>query len=110
MYLNFNVLNNEVFETGCDDKLLEIAERAVVRNKALAAEGKQPCVGIIWAPDDFWKMEIAERGAYLDGLKRSGVDILMDEEKKEDGTWDLRSFKIVLGIDMARIEQIGRRL
>lgn len=21
MYLNFNVLNNEVFETGCDDKM-----------------------------------------------------------------------------------------
>lgn len=39
MYLNFNVLNNEVFETGCDDKLLEVAERAVVRNKGLAAEG-----------------------------------------------------------------------
>ena len=110
MYLNFNVLNNEVFETGCDDKMLKIAERAVVRNKALAAEGKQPCVGTIWAPDDFWKMEIAERGAYLEGLKRSGVDILMSDwgykgwkaKKKEDGTWGLRSFKIMLGIDMAR--------
>lgn len=53
MYLNFNILNNEVFETGCDDKLLEVAERAVVRNKGFAAEGKQPCVGTIWAPDDF---------------------------------------------------------
>ena len=52
MYLNFNVLNNEVFETGCDDKLLEIAEKAAVRNKGFAAEGKQPCVGTIWAPDD----------------------------------------------------------
>ena len=106
MYLNFNVLNNEVFEMGNDDKLLEIAERAVVRNKGFAAEGKQPCVGTIWAPNDFWKMEIAEREAYLDGLKRSGVDILMDEDwkakKKEDGTWGLRSFKIVLGIDIAR--------
>ena len=95
MYLNFNVLNNEVFETGCDDKVLEIAERAVVRNKGFAAEGKQPCVGTIWVPDDFWKIEIAERGAYLDELKRSGVDILMDEgwkaKKKEDGTWGLRS-------------------
>lgn len=72
MYLNFNVLNNEVFETGCDDKLLEVAER----------------------------------GAYLEGLKRLGVDVLMDEgwkaKKKEDGTWGLRSFKVVLGIDMAR--------
>lgn len=72
LYLNFNILNNEVFETGCDDKLLEVAER----------------------------------GAYLDRLKRLGVDVLMDEgwkaKKKEDGTWDLRSFKIVLGIDMAR--------
>lgn len=44
MYLNFNVLNNEVFETGCDDKLLEIAKR----------------------------------GAYLEGLKRLGVDVLME--------------------------------
>lgn len=106
MYLNFNVLNNEVFETGCDDKLLEVAERAVVRNKGFAAEGKQPCVGTIWVSDDFWKMEIAERGAYLEVLKRLGVDILMDEgwkaKKKEDSTWDLRSSKIVLGIDMAR--------
>lgn len=48
MYLNFNILNNEVFETGCDDKLLE-----VVRNKGFAVEDKQPCVGTIWAPDDF---------------------------------------------------------
>ena len=106
LYLNFNVLNNEVFEIGNDDKLLEVAERAVVRNKGFAAEGKQPCVGTIWAPDDFWKMEIAERGAYLEWVKRLGVDVLMDEswkaKKKEDGTWGLRSFKIVLGIDMAR--------
>ena len=71
LYLNFNVLNNEVFEIGNDDKLLEVAER----------------------------------GAYLDGLKRLGVDILDESwkaKKKEDGTWGLRSFKIVLGIDMAR--------
>lgn len=91
---------------GIDDKLLEVAERAVVRNKGIAAEGKQPYVGIIWAPDDFWKWEIAERGAYLDGLKRLGVDVLVDEgwkaKKKEDGTWGLSSYKIVLGIDMAR--------
>ena len=43
---------------------------------------------------------------HKDGLKRLGVDVLMDEgwkaKKKEDDTWDLRSFKIVLGIDMAR--------
>lgn len=95
-----------MFEMGIDDKLLEVAERAVVRNKGIAAEGKQPYVGTIWAPDDFWKWEIAERGAYLDGLKRLGVDVLMDEgwkaKKKEDGTWGLSSYKIVLGIDMAR--------
>jgi hypothetical protein len=62
LYLNFNVLNNEVFETGCDDKLLEIAER----------------------------------GAYLDGLKRLGVVILMSDwadedwkaKKKNDGNWE----------------------
>ena len=47
LYLNFNVLNNEIFEIGNDDKMLEIAERAVVRNKGFAAEGKQPCVGTI---------------------------------------------------------------
>lgn len=96
LYLNFNILNNEVFETGCDDKLLEVAERAVVRNKGFAVEGKQPCVGTIQAPDDFWKMEIAERGAYLDGLKRLGVVILMSDwadegwkaKKKNDGNWE----------------------
>ena len=52
MYLNFNVLNNEVFEIRNDDKLLEVAERAVVRNKGFAAEGKQPYVGTIWVTDD----------------------------------------------------------
>ena len=93
LYLNFNVLDNEVFEIGNDDKLLEVAERAVVRNKGFAAEGKQPCVGTIWAPDDFWKMEIAERGTYLEGLKRLEVNNLMSDwrdnrwkaKKKEDG-------------------------
>lgn len=79
LYLNFNILNNEVFETGNDDKLLEIAERAVVRNKGFAAEGKQPCMGTIWVPDDFWKMEIAKRGAYLERVKRLGVNILMSD-------------------------------
>lgn len=91
---------------GIDDKLLEIAERAVIRNKGLAVNGEQPYVGTIWAPDDFWKMEITERGASLEGLKRLGVDVLMNEgwkaKKKENGTWDLSSYKIVLGIDMAR--------
>lgn len=97
LYLNFNILNNEVFEMGIDDKLLEVAEKAVVRNKELAAKGKQPYVGTIWAPDDFWKMEITERGAYLDGLKRLGVDVLMSDwgdegwkaKKKDDGRWKL---------------------
>ena len=79
LYLNFNVLNNEVFETGRDDKLLEVAERAVVRNKGFAADGKQPCVGTIWVPDDFWKIEMAKRGAYLEWVKRLGVDILMSD-------------------------------
>lgn len=90
---------------GIDDKLLDIEERASVRNKGFVAEGKQPCVSTIWVPDDFWKWEMAKRGAYLEGLKRLGVDVLVDEgqkaKKKEDGTWDLRSYKIVLGIDMA---------
>ena len=52
LYLNFN----EVLEMGNDDKLLEVAERVVIRNKGFAAEGKQLYVGTIWAPDDFWKM------------------------------------------------------
>ena len=68
LYLNFN----EVFETGRDDKLLEVAERAVVRNKGFAADGKQPCVGTIWVPDDFWKIEMAKRGAYLGWVKKIG--------------------------------------
>lgn len=59
---NFNVLNNKVFETGCD----EVAERAAVRNKGFAAEGKQPCVGTIWVLDDEgWKAK-----------------------KKDDGNWE----------------------
>ena len=102
MYLNFNVLNNEVFETGRDDKLLEIIERAVVRNKGFAAEGKQPCVGTIWAPNDFWKMEIVKREAYLEWEKKLGVDILMSDlgdegwkaRKKSDGNWEFREFDI----------------
>lgn len=72
MYLNFNILNNEVFKMGTDDKLLEIAERAVVRNKRLVAEGKQPHVGTIWAPEDFWKMEIAEKRGVLGGVEEIG--------------------------------------
>ena len=96
LYLNFNVLDNEVFAIGSDDKLLEVAERAVVRNKGFAVEGKQPCVGTIWVPDDFWKMEIAERGTYLEWVKRLGVDILMSDwgdkgwkaRKKNDGNWE----------------------
>ena len=48
LYLNFN----EVFEMGNDDKLLEVAERVVIRNKGFTAEDKQLCVSTIWAPDD----------------------------------------------------------
>ena len=100
LYLNFNVLNNEVFEMGIDDKLLEIAERAVVRNKGFAAEGKQPCVGTIWVPDTFWKMEMAERGAYLEWEKKLGVGVLMSDwgdkgwkaRKKNDGNWEFKEF------------------
>ena len=100
MYLNFNVLNNEVFEMGCDDKLLEIAERASVRNKGFAAEGKKPCVGTIWAPEIFWRMGVADRSAFLEWVKEMGVDVLMNDwgdkgwkvKKKEDGTWEVREF------------------
>ena len=96
LYLNFNVLNNEVFEMENDDKLLEVVKRAVVRNKEFAMEGKQPCVGTIWVPDDFWKIEMAKRGTYLEWVKRLGVDILMSDwgdegwkaRKKNDGNWE----------------------
>lgn len=102
MYLNFNVLNNEVFEMGCDDKLLEIEERASVRNKGFA-EGKKPCVGTIWAPEIFWRMEMADRSAFLEWVKEMGVDILMGDKgwkvkKRKDGTWERREYEIDSGI------------
>lgn len=84
---------------------------AVSMNKENNEKGEHNFIGMTFAPEEAWLwddklLEVAERGAYLDGLKRLGVDVLMDEswkaKKKEDGTWDLRSFKIVLGIDMAR--------
>ena len=85
---------------GCDDKLLEVAERASVRNKGFLAEGKNPCVGTIWAPEIFEKMEMADRSAFLEWVKEMGVDVLMDDwgdkgwkvKKKEDGTWEVREF------------------
>lgn len=85
---------------GCDDKLLEIAERASVRNKGFAAEGKKPCVGTIWAPEIFWRMGVADRSAFLEWVKEMGVDVLMNDwgdkgwkvKKKEDGTWEVREF------------------
>ena len=36
LYLNFNVLNNEVFETGRDDKMIAVLQRCIVRNENLA--------------------------------------------------------------------------
>ena len=84
---------------GCDDKLLEIAERASVRNKGFAAEGKQPCVGTIWAPEIFWRMSIADRSAFLEWVKEMGVDVLIDDEgwkakKEKDGMWEKTEYKI----------------
>ena len=103
MYLNFNVLNNEVFEMGCDDKLLEIEERASVRNKGFAAEGKKPCVGTVWVPDIFGKMGIADRSAFLEWVKEMGVDVLMGDKgwkvkKRKDGMWERREYEIDSGI------------
>lgn len=88
---------------GCDDKLLEIEERASVRNKGFAAEGKQPCVGTIWAPEIFWRMGIADRSAFLEWVKEMGVDVLMEDEgwkvkKRKDGIWERREYKIDSGI------------
>lgn len=82
---------------GCDDKLLEIAERASMRNKGIAAEDKKPCVGTIWAPEIFWRMEIADRSAFLEWVKEMGVDVLMGDKgwkvkKRKDGTWEVREF------------------
>lgn len=103
MYLNFNIFNNEVFEMGIDDKLLEVAKRAVVRNRELAAEGEQPCVGTIWVPDDFWKWEIAERSAFLEWVKEMGIDVLIGNngwkiKKRKDRTWERREYKIDSGV------------
>ena len=94
LYLNFNVLNNEVFEIGSDDKLLEVAERAIVRNKGFVAEGKQLCMGTIWVPDDFWKMEIAERGAYLEESYEQGY-FRYTELKIEFGKFFVQAKRIV---------------
>lgn len=86
---------------GCDDKLLEIAERASVRNKGIAAEGKQPCVGTIWAPDELYGWETEKQLKYLEMMKEwKGIDILMNDwgdegwkaRKKSDGTWEVREF------------------
>ncbi len=86
---------------GCDDELLEIAERASVRNKGIAAEGKKPCVGTIWASDDFSWWETEKRLEYLEIMKEwKGIDILMSDwgdegwkvRKKSDGTWEVREY------------------
>ena len=84
---------------GCDDKLLEIEERASVRNKGFATEGKQPCVGTIWAPEIFWRMSIADRSAFLGWVKEMGVDVLMGDKgwkvkKRKDGMWERREYEI----------------
>ena len=52
MYLNFNVLNNEVFETGCDDKMIAVLQRCILRNENLADENKQP-----WKGDNGWEFK-----------------------------------------------------
>lgn len=99
MYLNFNVLNNEVFESAADDMLLETAERASVRNKEIAAEGRRPYVGTAWVPDIFERMGMADRSAFLEWVKEMGIDILMSDKgwkvkKRKDGTWERREYEI----------------
>ena len=99
MYLNFNVLNNEVFEFAADDALLEMAKRASTRNKGFAAEGKKPCVGTIWAPENFGRMGVADRSAFLEWVKERGIDVLMGDKgwkvkKRKDGMWERREYKI----------------
>lgn len=84
---------------GCDDKLLEVAERASARNKGFAAEGKKPCVGTIWAPEIFEKMSIADRSAFLEWVKEMGVDVLMGHKgwkvkKRKDGMWERKEYEI----------------
>ena len=66
MYLNFNVLNNEVFETGYDDKMIAILQRCIVRNENLADENKQPCIGFHWVPDNWWSWSDMARFGYVD--------------------------------------------
>ena len=41
LYLNFNILNNEVFEMWNDDKMIAVLQRCIVRNENLADENKQ---------------------------------------------------------------------
>ena len=66
MYLNFNVLNNEVFETGRDDKIIAILQRCIVRNENLVDENKQPCIGFHWVPDNWWSWSDMARFGYVD--------------------------------------------
>lgn len=69
MYLNFNVLNNEVFEWGSDSKMVAVLERCIERNKELADTGKQPYVGFHYVPDNWW--------SWSDGAMEQGLDILI---------------------------------
>lgn len=66
MYLNFNVLNNETFEWGIDSKMVAVLQRCIERNEALAAEGKQSCIGFHYVPDNWWQWSDGARFGYVD--------------------------------------------
>ena len=96
MYLNFNVLNNEVFETGRDDKIIAILQRCIVRNENLADENKQPCIGFHWVPDKWWSWSDMARFGYVDMEGRlKGIVIPMSgdtwiEAWKGDNGWEFK--------------------
>ena len=92
MYLNFNVLNNEVFETGNDDKMIEILQRCIVRNENLADENKQPCIGFHWVPDncDMARFDYVDMEGRLKGIViPMGGDTWIEAWKGDNG-WEFK--------------------
>ena len=102
MYLNFNVLNNEVFEVAADDKMIAVLERNIVRNEGLAAEGKQPCIGFHYIPDNWWQWSDRARFGYVDIEARlSGIVVPMSgdtwiEAWKTDSGWEFKDSDMVI--------------
>ena len=92
LYLNFNVLNNEVFETGNDDKMIEILQRCIVRNENLADENKQPCIGFHWVPDncDMARFDYVDMEGRLKGIVIPMSGDTWIEAWKGDNGWEFK--------------------